>query len=90
MLERRLSELRPTPSSGPGESDTSLARRHVFAGKAAKSKGGLDKSKLVKNKSGKIDSKASSARGEKHPWMGDCASSSSSSCGCNSSNSSRA
>merc|ERR1719469_861787 len=51
----------------------SLARRHVFAGKAAKSKGGLDKAKLVKNKSGKIVSKASSARAKKHPWMVACA-----------------
>merc|ERR1719246_307369 len=51
----------------------SLARRHVFAGKAAKSKGGLDKAKLVKNKSGKIVSKASSARAKKNPWIVACA-----------------
>merc|ERR1740139_542682 len=47
----------------------SLARRHVFAGKTAKSKGGLDKAKLVKNKTGKIVSKAASARAKKNPWI---------------------
>merc|ERR1740139_194052 len=51
----------------------SLSRRHVFAGKAAKSKGGLGKDKLVKNKSGRIVSKASSARAKKNPWIAACA-----------------
>merc|ERR1719246_176896 len=51
----------------------SLARRHVFAGKAAKSKGGLDKAKLVRNKSGKIVSKAASSRAKKNPWIVACA-----------------
>merc|ERR1712008_6874 len=46
-----------------------LAKRHVFAGTATKSKGGLTKDKLVKNKGGKIVSKALSARGKKHPWF---------------------
>merc|ERR1712238_139342 len=51
----------------------SLAKRHVFAGKAAKSKGGLTKDKLAKNKSGRIVSKALSARAKKNPWIAACA-----------------
>merc|ERR1712154_177372 len=50
----------------------SLSRRHVFAGKAAKSLGGLTKDKLVKNKSGKIVSKVKSAKGKKSPWIAAC------------------
>merc|ERR1711997_807851 len=50
-----------------------LSKRHVFAGKAAKSNGGLTKDKLVKNKSGRIVSKALSARGKKSPWIAACA-----------------
>merc|ERR1712231_9572 len=50
----------------------SLSKRHVFAGKAAKSKGGLTKDKLAKNKSGRIVSKALSARAKKHPWIVAC------------------
>jgi len=46
-----------------------LSRRHVFAGKASKSKGGLTKDKLVKNKNGRVVSKAASARGKKNPWF---------------------
>merc|ERR1712127_823960 len=46
-----------------------LSKRHVFAGKATKSNGGLTKDKLVKNKSGKIVSKAQSARAKKNPWF---------------------
>merc|ERR1712238_13638 len=47
----------------------SLSKRHVFAGKATKSTGGLTKDKLVKNKTGKIVSKAKSAKGKKSPWI---------------------
>merc|ERR1739845_96487 len=46
-----------------------LAKRHVFAGKAEKSKGGLKKSDLVKNKAGKIVSKKLSARMKASPWL---------------------
>merc|ERR1719162_2176415 len=49
-----------------------LSKRHVFAGKAAKSTGGLTKDKLVKNKGGKIVSKARSAKGKKNPWIAAC------------------
>merc|ERR1711953_570600 len=46
-----------------------LARRHVFAGKAGKTKTGLKKTDLTKNKSGRVVSKKASARGKAHPWM---------------------
>ena len=47
----------------------SLARRHAFAGKIDKTKGGLAKSALVKNKSGKVVSKKASLRAKKSPWI---------------------
>merc|ERR1712187_422421 len=46
-----------------------LAKRHVFAGKTAKTQSGLKKSDLVKNKSGKVVSKKNSARGKASPWI---------------------
>ena len=46
-----------------------LARRHAFAGKIDKTKGGLVKSALVKNKSGKVVSKKASLRAKKSPWL---------------------
>merc|ERR1712080_381078 len=46
-----------------------LAKRHVFAGKAAKTQSGLKKSDLVKNKSGKAVSRKRSARAKKSPWL---------------------
>merc|ERR1719232_1983511 len=46
-----------------------LAKRHVFFGKASKTGGGLSKGALVKNKGGKIVSKAASDRSKKHPWI---------------------
>merc|ERR1711935_383375 len=50
-----------------------LARRHAFAGKIAKTKTGLSKSDLVKNKMGKIVSKKASLRAKKQnsfgPWL---------------------
>merc|ERR1712021_192680 len=50
-----------------------LARRHAFAGKINKTKTGLTKSDLVKNKMGKIVSKKASLRGKKMnsfgPWL---------------------
>ena len=49
-----------------------LSKRHVFAGKATKSNGGLTKDKLVKNKGGKIVSKARSAKGKSNPWIVAC------------------
>merc|ERR1711963_1049787 len=49
-----------------------LAKRHVFAGKASKTKSGLSKGDLVKNKAGKIVSKKASARGKKSPWILAC------------------
>merc|ERR1712118_231466 len=46
-----------------------LARRHLFAGKISKSKGGLTKDAFVKNKTGKIVSKKASLRAKKSPWI---------------------
>merc|ERR1712086_353360 len=50
-----------------------LARRHAFAGKINKTKTGLTKSDLVKNKMGKIVSKKASLRAKKlnsfGPWL---------------------
>merc|ERR1712045_449665 len=46
-----------------------LAKRHVFLGKTSKTKGGLSKGALVKNKGGKIVSKKASDRSKKHPWI---------------------
>merc|ERR1719479_566453 len=46
-----------------------LAKRHVFAGKAAKTQSGLKKSDLVKNKSGTIVSKKRSAMMKASPWL---------------------
>merc|ERR1711979_144701 len=46
-----------------------LAKRHVFAGKTAKTIGGLKKSDLVKSKSGKIVSKKRSAFAKASPWL---------------------
>ena len=50
-----------------------LARRHAFAGKITKTKTGLTKSDLVKNKLGKIVSKKASLRAKKNnafgPWI---------------------
>ena len=49
-----------------------LSKRHVFAGKAATTKSGLTKDKLVKNKRGRVVSKARSALGQKRPWIAAC------------------
>ena len=46
-----------------------LARRHAFAGKIAKTKTGLKKSDLVKNKHGRVVSKKQSARGKTNKWI---------------------
>merc|ERR1712183_836689 len=46
-----------------------LQRRHVFAGKADKSEGGLKKGDLIKNKAGRIVSKKASARAKANTWM---------------------
>ena len=50
-----------------------LARRHAFAGKISKTKTGLTKSDLVKNKMGKIVSKKASLKAKKlnafGPWL---------------------
>ena len=46
-----------------------LARRHAFAGKLTKTKTGLTKTDLVKNKSGRVVSKKASLRGKKSPWI---------------------
>ena len=46
-----------------------LARRHAFAGKISKTKTGLVKSDLFKNKIGKIVSKKASLRAKKNPWI---------------------
>merc|ERR1712010_414572 len=49
-----------------------LARRHAFAGKISKTKTGLTKSDLVKNKAGRIVSKKASLRAKKSPWLAAC------------------
>ena len=46
-----------------------LQKRHVFAGKMAKTRSGLAKDDLVKNKRGKIVSKKMAAKGNKSPWI---------------------
>ena len=46
-----------------------LAKRHAFAGKVAKTRSGLTKADLTKNKHGRVVSKKLSARGKKHPWV---------------------
>merc|ERR1719380_131035 len=46
-----------------------LARRHAFAGKITKTKTGLTKGDLVKNKAGKVVSKKASLRAKKSPWI---------------------
>merc|ERR1719491_2841813 len=46
-----------------------LAKRHAFAGKITKTKGGLVKAALVKNKAGKVVSKKASQRAKAQPWM---------------------
>merc|ERR1719364_20958 len=49
-----------------------LARRHVFAGKITKSKGGKTKADFVLNKTGKVVSKKASLRAKKSPWIAAC------------------
>lgn len=49
----------PTATTLPGQ------RRQVFEGKALKTRGGLEKEDLKKNKEGKIVSKKASAHGKK-------------------------
>merc|ERR1712093_794822 len=49
-----------------------LAKRHAFAGKITKTVGGLSKTDLVKNKSGKVVSKKRSALSKKSPWIAAC------------------
>merc|ERR1712138_289108 len=46
-----------------------LARRHAFFGKIDKTKTGLKKSDLMKNKSGRVVSKKASLRAKKSPWI---------------------
>jgi hypothetical protein len=46
-----------------------LARRHAFAGKLDKTKTGLKKSDLMKNKAGRIVSKKASLRAKASPWL---------------------
>ena len=46
-----------------------LARRHAFAGKIDKTKTGLKKSDLMKNKTGRIVSKKASQRAKASPWL---------------------
>merc|ERR1719491_1972446 len=50
-----------------------LAKRHAFAGKITKTKGGLVKAALVKNKAGKVVSKKASLRAKANPWIAACA-----------------
>merc|ERR1719324_1503628 len=45
------------------------ALRAVYTGKIMKSKGGLKKDALTKNKNGRIVSKAKSAKGKKSKWI---------------------
>merc|ERR1739841_419975 len=49
-----------------------LAKRHAFFGKIDKTKTGLKKSDLIKNKSGRIVSKKMSQRAKANPWLLAC------------------
>merc|ERR1711904_147751 len=44
-------------------------KRYAFAGKLSKTRSGLTKADLVKNKNGKIVSKKMSLRAQKSPWI---------------------
>merc|ERR1711904_173887 len=44
-------------------------KRYAFSGKIKKTRSGLTKSALVKNKHGKVVSKKMSLRGQKNPWI---------------------
>merc|ERR1711918_13403 len=46
-----------------------LARRHAFLGKIDKTKTGLKKSDLIRNKSGRVVSKKQSQRMKASPWL---------------------
>ena len=46
-----------------------MLKRHVYAGKATKTKAGLAKDKLKKNKQGKIVSTAKSAAARRNCWL---------------------
>ena len=49
-----------------------LTKRHVYAGKTTKTRGRLAKSDLMKNKRGKVVSKALSAVAKQNPWIVAC------------------
>merc|ERR1712072_1167082 len=49
-----------------------LAKRHAFFGKIDKTKTGLKKTDLVKNKAGRIVSRKKSALGKKNTWIVAC------------------
>merc|ERR1719345_221408 len=49
-----------------------LAKRHAFFGKLDKTKTGLKKSDLVKNKAGRVVSKKASLRAKKNTWIVAC------------------
>merc|ERR1711981_1163844 len=49
-----------------------LAKRHAFFGKIDKTKTGLKKTDLVKNKAGRIVSRKKSAAGKKNTWIVTC------------------
>merc|ERR1712224_781629 len=46
-----------------------LARRHAFFGKIDKTKTGLKKSDLIRNKTGRVVSKKASQRAKASPWL---------------------
>merc|ERR1719456_2151251 len=46
-----------------------LAKRHAFFGKIDKTRTGLKKSDLVRNKSGRVVSKKQSQRAKASPWL---------------------
>ena len=63
---------KPKALKAKPEISARLAKRLVWAGKLAKTAGGLSKADLIKNKHGKIVSKKLSQRGHKCGWMVCC------------------
>ena len=84
LFKRELDAIAPTPKAMKAmkamkkamkkqtEISARDAKRRVYAGKATKTKSGLTKDKLVKNKRNKIVSKKRSERAAKSPWIMAC------------------
>merc|ERR1719188_652885 len=64
--------MKAKPMKAMKKISAKLARRHLFAGKISKTKTGLSKADVTKNKAGRIVSKKASARSKKSPWIAAC------------------